>query len=411
MNLANVNYSQLAIQALERAEALAACSESSQVLTRTFLSEPMKQVHTLMADWMHDAGMTTRVDALGNIVGRLPGTTPRIFLTGSHLDTVPDAGKFDGMLGVLIGVAAAKAIGSNQLPFHFDTIGFSDEEGVRYRMPYLGSLAITGAFKPEYLERVDSQGIKMEDAIRNYGLNPANIVEAGYDFSQVNGFAEVHIEQGPVLESEALALGAVTGLVGQSRIRMFYRGIASHAGTTPMRNRRDAFAALAELATFVESHAQAVPHLVATIGMVRVNPGGTNVIPGEVYFSLDIRHGNQDTLNNSTAKILEQAAAIAKIRDLKFEIESQEAQAVVDCAEPFVDLMDKALVDCGHKSFRLASGAGHDTAVLAKVTKTAMLFIRSPGGISHNPIETVTVADVAAAIEVFVRFLRSLPAT
>ena len=218
----------------------------------------------------------------------------------------------------------------------------------------------------------------------------------------------MHIEQGPVLEAQDLALGAVTGLVGQSRLKLFYRGLASHAGTTPMAGRRDAFAALAELSVFVEKYAHSISHLVATIGMAQVRPGGANVIPGEVYFSLDIRHGEQAVLDEATSVILAQAEFIARHRNLQLEIETKEVQAVVKCDTALVDRMAAAMEKHNHRNFRLASGAGHDTAILSKVTSTAMLFIRSPGGISHNPIETVKAEDVAAAIGVFVEFLKSL---
>ena len=404
-----MNYTTLAHECLKRADELAACTESPGILKRTFMSEPMQRVHTLVRGYMQSAGMQVRVDALGNIIGHLEGQGPKTFLTGSHLDTVPDAGKYDGMLGVLIGIAAAQAIGAHNLAHHFEVIGFSDEEGVRYKMPYLGSLAIAGLFKQEYLARVDENGVTMADAIKNFGLNGReDFKSAAYDFSQVAGFAEVHIEQGPVLEAENLALGAVTGLVGQSRVKLFYRGLASHAGTTPMRGRRDAFSALSELNVFVEKYGLSIPNLVATVGMAQVRPGGANVIPGEVYFSLDIRHGDQPVLDRATEVILGEAAAIAKRRGIDMQIETQESQAVVKCDTTLVNKTASAMEFHSHKPFRLASGAGHDTAIMSKVTPTAMLFIRSPGGISHNPIETVTVEDVAAAIEVFVAFLRSL---
>lgn len=403
-----MNYTELAEKCLTRADELAQCTEVPGILKRTFMSEPMIKAHELVRSWMNNAGMQVRVDALGNIVGRLPGKGSKAFLTGSHLDTVPDAGKYDGMLGVLIGIAAAEAIGKNQLDFHFDTIGFSDEEGVRYKMPYLGSLAVSGLFKEEYLARVDEKGITMADAINNFGLNPADYQSAAYNFADVKGFAEVHIEQGPVLEAQKLALGAVTGLVGQSRIKLYFRGLAGHAGTTPMPGRLDAFAALSELAVFVEKYGLSIPHLVATIGMAQVRPGGANVIPGEVYFSLDIRHGDQPVLDQATEVILAEADHIAKRRGIKMEIETKEAQAVVKCDEHLVNKMAQAMEKHGHKHFRLASGAGHDTAILSKVTPTAMLFIRSPGGISHNPVETVNIEDVAEAIQVFVEFLRSV---
>lgn len=403
-----MNYTQLAHECLTRADELAACTESPKLLKRTFMSEPMQRAHSLVRGYMQGAGMQVRVDALGNIVGRLEGKGPKAFLTGSHLDTVPDAGKYDGMLGVLIGIAAARAIGAQNLAYHFDVIGFSDEEGVRYKMPYLGSLAVAGLFKAEYLARVDERGVTMTDAIKNFGLNGEDFKCAAYNFADVAGFAEVHIEQGPVLEAEGLALGAVTGLVGQSRVKLFYRGLASHAGTTPMRGRRDAFTALSELNVFVEKYALSIPNLVATVGMAQVRPGGANVIPGEVYFSLDIRHGDQPVLDRATEVILGEATAIASRRNIEMVIETQEAQAVVKCEPLLVNKMASAMEFHSHRPYRLASGAGHDTAILSKVTPTAMLFIRSPGGISHNPIETVTVEDVAAAIEVFVTFLRSL---
>lgn len=403
-----MNYQTLAAQAIARADELATCTEIPGVLKRTFLSDPMKLAHEKVRGWMTEAGMDVHVDALGNIVGRLEGKGSKIFLTGSHLDTVPDAGKFDGMLGVLVGIAAAKAIGKKTLNFHFDTIGFSDEEGVRYKMPYLGSLAISGLFKEEFLSRIDEKGISMRDAITNFGLNAADFRSAAYNFTDVKGFAEVHIEQGPVLEFEKLALGAVTGLVGQSRIKLYFKGIAGHAGTTPMFGRRDAFAGLSKLSVFCEDYARATPGLVATIGMAQVRPGGANVIPGEVYFSLDIRHGDQDKLDEATRRILAEANEIAESRKLELTIETQEAQAVVKCDPELVNKMADAMKVHGHKQFRLPSGAGHDTAILSKVTPTAMLFIRSPGGISHNPIETVNADDVAAAIEVFVTFLKSI---
>jgi allantoate deiminase len=403
-----MDYRKLAEEVLTQAEELALCTETPGKLTRTFLSDAMAQAQQKIRGYMEDAGMEVRLDALGNIVGRLRGSSDKIFLTGSHIDTVPDAGKYDGMLGVLIGIAAAKLLGKLRPKFHFDVIGFSDEEGVRYRMPYLGSLAVAGLFKDEYLNRVDAQGISMRDAITRFGLAVENIPQAAYDFSKVIGFAEVHIEQGPVLETQQLALGAVTGLVGQSRIKAYLRGQAGHAGTSPMHGRRDAFAGLAELSVFVEKYAQANAGLVATIGMAQVYPGGANVIPGEVYFSLDIRHGEQAELDKATEVILAEAGRIADARRLRFQIEARESQEVVKCDELLVNKMAAAMEFHGHKPFRLPSGAGHDTAVMAKVTPTAMLFLRSPGGVSHNPVESVNLDDVAAAIEVFVRFVLSL---
>lgn len=397
-------------EVLEYCDVLATHTEQPGLIRRTFLSEPMKQTHASVSSWMKEAGMTVRVDNAGNIIGRLASKNPdaKILMTGSHLDSVPDAGKYDGILGVMLGIGIAKALKDTPLNFHFDVIGFSDEEGVRYSMPYIGSLGIAGRLGPEMLARVDAQGISMKDAIKNFGLNSDAMDQVPYDFAKVLGFFEMHIEQGPVLESENLEVGIVTGLVGQSRVKLAFHGMAGHAGTVPMTHRKDAFMGVAQLADFMEPYARSVEGLVATIGMIELKPNGSNVVPGEAFFSLDIRHGDQTVLDQATEKILTRANEIASERGLKLEIRTREKQAVVRCDPGLTDAMAATVEACGYKPRRLVSGAGHDTATLSHVTPTTMLFIRSPGGISHNPIESVIPEDVGAALKIGVAFLKRM---
>ncbi|MBL8018498.1 MAG: allantoate amidohydrolase [Leptospirales bacterium] len=395
---------------LKYCDVLATHTEQPGLIRRTFLSEPMKQTHASVSSWMKEAGMTVRVDNAGNIIGRLESKNPnaKILMTGSHLDSVPDAGKYDGILGVMLGIGIAKALKGTPLNFHFDVIGFSDEEGVRYSMPYIGSLGIAGRLGPEMLARVDANGISMKDAIKNFGLNSDAMDQVPYDFSKVLGFFEMHIEQGPVLESENLEVGIVTGLVGQSRVKLAFHGMAGHAGTVPMTHRKDAFMGVAQLAEFMEPYARSVEGLVATIGMIELKPNGSNVVPGEAFFSLDIRHGDQTVLDQATERILARASEIAAERGLKLEIRTREKQAVVRCDPGLTDAMAATVEASGYKPRRLVSGAGHDTATLSHVTPTTMLFIRSPGGISHNPIESVIPEDVGAALKIGIAFLKRM---
>ena len=406
-------FSELVNEILSQCDQLAACTGHTGIIHRTFLSQPMLRAHALVEQWMQDAGMTVRKDAMGNIIGRKSSSRKNapVLLMGSHLDTVPDAGKYDGILGVIMGIALAKLMAERDYPFHFDVIGFSDEEGVRFKMSYLGSLAVAGLFDLKNLEKTDSNGISMAGAIKNFGLNPEEVKQAAYDFSKVAGFVEFHIEQGPVLESENLPLGIVTGLVGQTRGRFTFRGLAAHAGTVPMNLRQDAFMGLSELAMFMEDLTRKNEGLLATVGMVNVKPGGSNVIPGEVYFSIDVRDIDQAVLDRATSEIIAAAQKIANRRNLEMVTENLEHQAVVTCNEPLMQNLQSAVEANGFPVRRLVSGAGHDLAILSKVTPSAMLFLRSPGGISHNPIESVLPQDVEAALKVGLTFLNNFALT
>jgi allantoate deiminase len=399
----------LSKEILERCDELALLTEEPGRITRTFLSHPMHAAHQLLGFWMRDAGLQVSIDAVGNLVGRLEGQNPKTLLVGSHIDTVPNAGKYDGILGVMIGIAMAKAItASGQTPpFSLEVIAFSEEEGVRFATPFLGSRAVVGTFLPDLLEKKDQAGIGVEQAIRDFGLEPEGIAQAAYEKQDLLGYLEVHIEQGPVLESLKLPLGAVEAILGQTRASMRMTGLASHAGTTPMHLRKDALTAASEVVLEAERYAKA-KGLVATVGVFEVSPGAGNVIPGEVRLSLDVRHSNNKLRERAAAEILDFAWHVAQRRKLKFEIEMKLEQDAAPMDSLWTDFLCDALEDTGHKAHRLPSGAGHDAMILAPFTRTAMLFVRSPKGLSHHPDETVQKTDVKAALEVSLEFVRKL---
>jgi allantoate deiminase len=400
----------LAAQLLERCDIVAQLTEEPGKITRTFLCEPMRDLHERLSAWMRDAGLVVRIDAIGNLIGRYEGTTPDapLFLVGSHLDSVPDAGKYDGVLGVLLAVAAVHALNGCRLPYGIDVIGFSEEEGVRYRSPFLGSQAVCGSFDPTLLERTDARGISMADAIRNFGLDPAQIPAAAYRRGRLLGYLEAHIEQGPVLDARDAPLGIVEAIVGQTRMWMSFEGQAGHAGTLPMDARKDALAAAAEFVLEAERHAGAVPGLRATVGTLSVTPGAVNVVPGRARLSLDLRHTSDTIRERALAELVQHGNAIAARRGVRLQVEHQEHQCAVPTDPKLTELLAAAVRDAGLPAFRMPSGAGHDAAIMASRAPIAMLFVRSPGGVSHHPSEHVWQDDVEAALGVMVRFLEQL---
>ncbi len=404
--------STLVSQILERCDDLALLSEEADKITRTFLSYPMKEVQTLLSMWMREAGLTVRIDAAGNVIGRLEGTSdPRTLMIGSHVDTVPNAGKYDGIIGVMLGIAIAKALQmtGTTLPFGLEIIAFSEEEGVRFALPFIGSRAVVGTLTPDILEKQDANGVSIAKAISDFGLNPFDMASARA--GALLGYLELHIEQGPVLEAKGLALGAVQGIAGQTRASLTLTGKAGHAGTTPMNLRKDALVAAAQVVLEVERFAKLTPGLVATVGILEVQPGAGNVIPEQVTFSLDVRHLEDTTRKRAVAELLDFAWHTARKRDLGFSHTVLLEQASSHCDEMLLGFLGDALEDSGRKRFELPSGAGHDAMILAGITRTAMLFIRSPGGISHHPSEAVQIGDVRAALDVAYRFLVKIAAS
>jgi len=397
--------SEAAATVLERADALAACTEEPGRLTRRFATPALAQAGDLVLGWMRDAGMTAGRDAIGNIAGRwaspgLPSAAPTLLL-GSHLDTVRDAGRYDGMLGVLVALAVLESRRERgRLPFAIEVLGFADEEGVRYGTAYLGSSVVAGTFDRSALDRRDADGIAMADAIAAFGGDPAALEAARRDPADLLGYVEVHIEQGPVLEAEDLPVGIVTGIAGRTRAEVVFTGVAGHAGTVPMALRRDALAGAAEWIGAVEARGRAVEGLVATVGEATVAPGASNVIPGRVALSLDVRHPDDAVRDAAVADLRARAEEIAAARGLHAAWTEVQVMPAVACSPGLTRVLETAVADTGVRVARLPSGAGHDAAVMARICDVAMLFVRCAGGVSHNPAEAVTAADVAVAIDV-----------
>lgn len=400
---------QLAEEVMARCDELAACSEEEGRVTRRFLTPPMQNVHQRLSAWMKAAGLQPRVDNAGNLIGRLGGAeSNRVLLLGSHLDSVPNAGRYDGVLGVLIGVAVAQSLESEGLPFHFDVMGFSEEEGERFSMPYLGSSAVAGLFDPQWLCRCDRDGHTMGDAICKFGLDAGKIADAAYSPDEVIAYVEPHLEQGPMLENAKLPIGVVTGIAGQSRLRLEFTGTAGHAGTTPMLNRSDALVMTSEFVGEVNSIGRQTKGLRATVGRLSVKPNAPNVIPARVELSLDVRHVDDLIRERAINDMLAAGKRIAKSARGGFSVLETNGNGAAEMDQATTETLTSAIAECGHHTFKLFSGAGHDAVVMSKRFPTAMLFLRHPGGISHHPDERAERKDVAVAIEVLTQFVRKL---
>jgi allantoate deiminase len=400
-----------AADAIRRCRVLAGCSEEPGAITRTFLSPPMRDVHAHVTQWMMAAGLTVGVDHVGNIRGRYPGATvgaPCLFV-GSHLDTVPRAGAFDGVLGVMLGIALVESLGGRRLPIAIEVVGFSEEEGVRFGIPFIGSRALAGTLGPDLLGRRDSAGRTVADAIREYGLDPSRVPEAAAS-GDAAGYLEFHIEQGPVLEARGLPLGTVSRIAGQTRLLVTFTGAAAHAGTTPMALRRDALAGAAEWITAVERAASQVPDLVATVGRIEAQPNAANVVAGRCALTLDVRHWHEQERRRAVHEALTAARAIAARRGLACDDEERLDQPGAAMDGHLTRLLEQAVSETGVEAASLTSGAGHDAMVMLQRMPAAMLFLRNPGGISHHPDESVHEDDVALALAAGLRFLDLLAA-
>jgi allantoate deiminase len=397
----------LAAEVVDRCDQVALFSEEPDRITRTFLREPMRRLHERLGQWMSEAGLRVRLDAAGNLIGRYDGNRSDgpVLAIGSHLDSVPNAGKYDGVLGVLLGLAVVKALEGRRLPFGIDLIAFSEEEGVRYRAPFLGSRAAAGQFDRELLMRTDDAGISMADAFRSFGLDPDRIDEAAYPPGGLLGYLEVHIEQGPVLDALGLPVGVVEAIVGRSRVWAELRGKAGHAGTVPMEGRLDALAAASELVLIAERLARSTAGLRATVGSLTIEPGASNVIPARARLSIDVRHANDAVRLAAVGELLAQARALARRRGVEFFVSQHENHSAVPADPVLSEWLGESIASIGISSHRLVSGAGHDAGVMAAVAPMAMLFVRSPGGVSHHPDERVLTEDVAIALEVMVNYL------
>jgi allantoate deiminase len=383
-----------------RCRELAAISEQDGCLVRPFGSDAMARANALAGGWMEAAGLAMRVDAAGNLVGSVPGhdAAAGTLLLGSHLDTVRDAGAFDGPLGVVTAIACAEELRAREvtLPFALDVYGFSDEEGLRFGTAYLGSGAVAGGLDPAALELRDADGIALRDAL---GGDAAAASRAG---ERLRGYLEVHIEQGPVLEARGVPVGVVTAIAGATRAEVRLTGAAGHAGTVPMDARRDAACAVAELVLAVEAAARERPGLVATVGRLEALPGAPNVIPGAATASIDVRHADDAVREDAVAALRERAAAIGAARGVEVAWEPRMATPAVAMDPGLAAALAGAVRQRGLPLVELPSGAGHDAVALSAITGTAMLFVRCAGGVSHNPAESVEPADAQVALEVLV---------
>ncbi len=372
----------------------------------------MRECHREIARWMEPLGVQVRTDAAGNLRGFYPGGqsgSPGLIL-GSHLDTVPNAGAYDGILGVVLAVSLLEGLEGRKLPFGIEVVGFSEEEGVRFGAPFIGSRALIGRLDEEMLNRQDVEGISVRRAIEEFGLKPEEIPQACLDADTL-GYIEFHIEQGPVLEGLGHPLGVVEAIAGQSRAEFTFIGRANHAGTTPMHLRYDAMATAAEWISAVERAAKAGPDAVATVGKIGAKPGATNVIAGEVYLTLDVRHRSDDIRVGMVSELIREAGKICERRGLTLRHRVLLSQPAVAMDAFLVHEIDLAIRKAGCVPQRMVSGAGHDAMILAEKVPAGMIFLRTPGGISHDPAESVAAEDVEKAIECGLHLLDQLAAS
>ncbi|WP_029363275.1 allantoate amidohydrolase [Herbaspirillum lusitanum] len=402
---------------MEWAEEIGAWSEDEGALTCTYMTDAHRRTADQIAHWMREAGMHAHIDAVGNVVGRYLSTDPqaKTLMTGSHYDTVRNGGKYDGREGILLPIAIVKHLHEKgeTLPFHFEIIGFSEEEGVRFKSTFLGSNAIIGQFDLNLLNLTDRDGVSMRDVLTQAGHDVTAIPRIARDPSDLLGYVEVHIEQGPVLLNRDLPVGIVTSIAGSSRYLVNLKGVASHAGTTPMNMRKDAAAAAAEIILYVEQRCGEDQHasLVGTVGQLQVPNGSTNVIPGACTLSLDIRAAADDVRDAAVADVLKKIEEICQRRSVDVTIEKTVSAPAAPCARWLMNQLAAATERAGVKPFELASGAGHDAMTIAKMTDVAMLFTRcGNGGISHNPLETMTADDAEVSAQILLDFLRNFKA-
>ncbi len=383
-------------------------SDSVEGLSRRYLTPAHRAAVNELTTWMEAAGMAVSLDAAGTLIGRYEGTGTKTLLIGSHIDTVGDAGAYDGTLGVMLGFGCVEflARAGRRLPFSIEILAFGDEEGSRFHASMLGSRALAGSVS-SVPEIVDEAGVSLAMAMRDFGLDPARLATAARKRDDVLLFLEPHIEQGPVLEAEGLALGIVTGIAAQTRLKVTMHGMANHAGTTPMHLRRDALAATAEAMLALEAITLEAG-IVGTVGEIAAYPGVSNVVPGQAGFSVDLRAQTEHARDAAEQKFHSALQDICKRRGIAAEVQIVQSLDACYCDDAAQALLARAMKAKGAKEFYLPSGAGHDAMSVATLCPVAMLFIRCEKGISHNPAEHVEAADVDAAAQVMLTLFELL---
>jgi len=399
-------------QIIRWAHELAQHTDTPGCMTRTYLTPAHHGAAAQLAEWMCAAGMTVRRDMAGNVIGRYEGegADAPILLTGSHFDSVRNGGIYDGNLGILLPIACIQQwhAAGRRFPFALEVIGFAEEEGVRFKATLLGSRAAAGTFDMKVLDNLDETGLSMREAMAASGFHAAGLSKAAYARESVLAFVEVHIEQGPVLLNEQLALGVVTTISGASRFMVNIKGLAGHAGTVPMHMRRDAAMAAAEIGLYIEQRCQGIAGLVGTVGQFNIPNGAANVVPGEAIFSIDIRAGDDELRHSAVAEVLAKIDAVAQARNVAIQINKTHEAASAPCAPWLQQQLAAAIDACDIPVRHLPSGAGHDAMAMAAITDMAMLFVRcGNGGISHHPDEIMSAEDAALAAQAFRYFVEN----
>jgi allantoate deiminase len=395
-----------------RINRLATISETPEHLTRIFLTNEHREAAELILGWIREAGMQAHLDAIGNVCGRYEGERPGLpcLMLGSHYDTVRDAGKWDGPLGLITAISCVADLHKRgrRLPFAIEVTGFADEEGVRFASTLLGSRAVAGTFDESVLGVKDGDGISMREALSQFGLDPDHIGAAARARSELLGYVELHIEQGPVLEGLNLPVGVVSAIAGATRLAASLTGMAGHAGTVPMPLRRDALAGAAECIVEIEEFCRTdQAGLVGTVGYINAMPGATNVIPGQVSFTIDIRASSDAHRKLAVADIVRQIENIARRRKLELQVDVTHENRTVPCAAWLKSQVAEAIAGEGFRVFELPSGAGHDGMAMIDIADVTMVFVRCRGGISHHPDEHVDVADADAGARVLLRVVEN----
>ncbi len=397
---------------LRRCDELAAISKPGAGVTRLFLTDEHKRAIELVSGWMREAGMDVHVDEAANVVGRYAPAqqgSPSLIL-GSHIDSVIDAGKYDGPLGVICAIDCVSVLHQEKrrLPFGIEIIAFGDEEGTRFGTTLIGSRAVAGSLLPNELSIEDRNGVSIATALRDFGIDPARIGDAARKAEDVLAYVELHIEQGPVLEHRNLPVGIVSSISAQIRKRVTLTSEPNHAGTVPMRLRHDPFLAAAEIALAAERIAAGIPDAVATVGQVDVKPGAINVIPGHVTISLDMRARSDEILKDMVARIDGEVTRIAEARGVGLKTVTILETRAAPCSPDLIGKLDQAVRSAGIDPLHLPSGAGHDGMAIASLAPIAMIFVRCEKGISHSPLEAVEAPDVTVAVQVLQRFIRDM---